>query len=137
MADKELTLEELQAENESLRKKAESLEQAVKNGKETGKISEPVPGSFDVEWKHPQTGKKVTRKVEFKDGRLRSVLPKVAGMEQLAGMYVANESLLLIANGKEAKPEHLAQNPALLQLDQEKAAAVLLHFAAIDAGFLK
>lgn len=146
------TIEQLQAEleaarleaanykaaAETARVEAESLATAMKTAKANGsKVSEPVPGSFLATWKSPNDGDQKSRKVEFKAGRLRVILPKIAGMEQQAGMYVMSESLLLLANGKPAKPEHLALTPALALLDEAKAATVLTHFAAIDAGFLK
>lgn len=144
------TIEELQAENDRLmmeaeghkksaeeaRKAADAMENAMKAAQRNGKVSLPVPGSYQAAW-NDANGKKQKRTVEFKDGRLRVVLPKVAGLENLAGMYVASESLLRIANGEAPLPEHLAQNPALGLLDQEKAANVLTHFAGIKAGFLK
>lgn len=121
---------------EEARKAADAMEQAIKAGKLSGKISEPVPGEYKAEWKDAN-GKKRTAVVAFKDGRLRVILPKIGGVENLSGMYVASESLLRIANGEAAKPEHLEQNPALKLLDQDKAAMVLTHFAGIKAGFLK
>lgn len=148
MANK--TIEELQAELEAVRmeadghkkaaedarKAADAMQAVLASAKKDGKVSLPVPGSYDAKWQDA-SGKKQSRKVEFKDGRLRVVLPKIGGMEQYAGMYAASESLLLLANGEKAKDEHLSQNPVLASMNQEQAAAVLTHFAGINAGFLK
>lgn len=137
-------IEALKLENEThkttaeeARKQAEALQQTVNAAKAKGqKVSEPVPGSYKAEWTDAQ-GKKQTKVVEFKDGRGLSILPKIDSYEQLSGQYVANESLLLLANGKEAKKEHLERHPALAKLGKEGAQAVLTHFAGIKAGFLK
>lgn len=121
---------------EASRKKAEKLESAIKTAKNDGIVSLPVNGSYTAKWTTP-AGKSMSQKVAFKDGRQTIILPAIESIGNMAGAYMGSESLLLIANGKDPKEEDLQRFPVIGSLDQEKAQAILTHFAGIKAGFLK
>lgn len=125
------------AESEKARQEAERLKSAVGASKKTGIVSLPVAGSYKAEWKNPQTGKKESRLVEFKDGRQNVILPKLEVIPNMAGATVPSEGLLALANGEKPTAAQLDKFPALAALNEETAQAVLIHYAAIKAGFLK
>lgn len=128
-------IETLKAQNKDLRKEADRLQTAIETSKD-GIVALPVRGSYDVVLNTPD-GKTVKRKVEFKDGRHRVVVPALDFLPGLAGHYVGSEALLKLATGKAASQDDLNKFPALGQMNQEKAAGLLEHLAAINAGILK
>ena len=135
LAEKNALLKQSEKEKDEFRKAADKLSKTVQEAKVTGKVSIPVPGHYLAKWVSPN-GQEMERKVEFKDGRIYTILPKMDAVVDMRGAKVPSEALLLIANGKEPKEEHL-KFPAVAMLDQEKAQAVLTHLAGIGAGFLK
>jgi hypothetical protein len=128
-------IESLKAQNKDLRKEADRLQNAIETAKD-GVVALPVRGSYEVTLTTPD-GKSVKRKVEFKDGRHRVVIPNLDFLQGLAGNYAGSEALLKLANGKAVTQDDLNKYPVLGKFNQEKAAALLEHFASIQAGILK
>ena len=104
-------------------------EKALSRAKKDGVVSVPVSGSYEATWTDDATGKKVTKKVEFRDGAAQVRLPK-------SGIAVSTEGVLKIANGEKLNANETADEN-LKSLSKEEAQDLLTHLARIGYGLLK
>jgi len=106
--------------------KGEEVEELRKIAVDAGAPT-PVEGSYKASYKDP-SGKSVTKTVKFKDGHRHLYI---------GGHRVETESVIAIANGKEAGKKVLERNPAISTINQEIAEKFLTSLVKMKYAYLK
>jgi len=116
---------EIDAKKLELAAKTKAIEKSVK----TGIVSPPVEGAYTAKYKDDVSAKEITKKIEFKDGRIKVRLKE--------GHEVSSEAIIRIANNGKPTETELKQFPVLSTITKAVAEDLLIHYAKMGAGFLK
>lgn len=126
--DKKMSPEQMEARMAKLEEENEILRREKVKGKNdyTGMM---VDGSIQVVIEDTESGNKEKKKVEFVPGAVWCRLSN--------GEKVWSEDLMALANGKKLSEEAAQKSPALVGMDQKKAAEWITTLARRGATFLR
>lgn len=123
--EKQLTLEELQAQLAATQAELEEKNKALEAAKNTGTVAMPIPGVFEMQGEGAD-GKPTKVKYRFKPGRVRCVIE--------GGIQVSSAALMRIANGGKPTEQEVEEFPALAGLTKDVAAARIMKLIEISAA---